>query len=400
VINEEPFFKVPFVSALKLRAAYGHTGQQPATFSALRTYQSIASGEGSGAVSPLSLGNEDLKAERAKEIEVGFDAGFLNDRIGLEVTGYQKDTEDAIVAATVAPSSGFSGTRLQNLGEIRNRGLEIQLRGTVVQRSNFSLDANINFSKNTNEILDVGAAPGTPLDQQFIGTGAIRHQVGYPVGAYWDRRILSAEFANPVTGTTRNEMCDDGKGGSTACFDAAGNIIAPRVFYNRTDPAHEGSFSLTGTLLRRIRLFTMIDFKGGNYQFDNNHRVRCQAFRICLANLSPTDAELNEYGQTRATPVRMAQYNSNNTLRDVFYHPADYAKLREISASYIIPEQYTRRAGFSSATVTLSGRNLKTWTNWTGVDPESFFSVEPYARTEQAQTPPLQQFVMSFSVNF
>ncbi|MCQ6468355.1 hypothetical protein NPN14_24310, partial [Vibrio parahaemolyticus] len=89
------------------------------------------------------------------------------------------------------------------------------------------------------------------------------------------------------------------------------------------DPAHEGSFSLTGTFLRRIRLFTMIDFKGGNYQFDNNHRVRCQAFRICLANLSPTEAELQQYGQTRATPVRMAQYNSNNTLRDVFYHPAD-----------------------------------------------------------------------------
>jgi hypothetical protein len=96
----------------------------------------------------------------------------------------------------------------------------------------------------------------------------------------------------------------------------------------------------------------------------------------------------------------MAQYNSNNTLRDLFYHDASYAKLREISASYIIPEQFARRAGFTNATLTLSGRNLKTWTNWTGVDPESFFSVEPYARTEQAQTPPLQQFVMSFSVNF
>ena len=400
VINEEPFFSVPFVSALKLRAAYGHTGQQPATFSALRTYQAIGSGEGTGAVSPLSLGNPDLKAERAKEIEVGFDAGFLNDRIGLEVTGYQKDTEDAIVAATVAPSSGFSGTRLTNLGEIRNRGIEIQLRGNVVQTDNFGLDFNFNFSHNTNEVLDVGAAPGTPLDQQFIGTGNIRHQVGYPVGSYWDRRILSAEFANPVTGTTRNEMCDNGKGGTTPCFDAAGNIIAPRVFYDRTDPAKEGSISMSATFLRRIRLFSLVDFKGGNLQFDNNHRVRCQAFRICLANLSPTDAELQQYGQKRTPATVMAQYNSNNTLRDIFHQPAGYAKLREISASYIIPEQYSRRAGFSSATLTLSGRNLKTWTNWTGVDPESFFSVEPYARTEQAQTPPLQSFVMSLSVNF
>ena len=143
-----------------------------------------------------------------------------------------------------------------------------------MQLNNFSLDAAINFSKNSNEVLDVGATPGTPLDQQFIGTSNIRHQVGYPVGAYWDRRVVSAEFANPVTGTTRNEMCADGKGGVTPCFDAAGNIIAPRVFYSRTDPSKEGSFSATATFMRRFRLFTLVDFKGGNLQFDNNHRVR------------------------------------------------------------------------------------------------------------------------------
>ncbi|HUQ83934.1 MAG TPA: SusC/RagA family TonB-linked outer membrane protein [Gemmatimonadaceae bacterium] len=400
VIGEEPFFKVPFVSSLKLRAAYGHTGQQPATFSALRTYAAVGSGEGSSAVTPSTLGNADLKAERAKEIEVGFDAAMLNERIGLEVTGYQKSTEDAIVAATVAPSSGFPGTRLTNLGEIRNRGIEIQLRANIVQTNAFSLDANVNFSKNENKVLDVGAVAGTPLDQQFIGTGNIRHQVGYPVGAYWDRRVKSAEFANPVTGTTKNEMCDDGKGGVTACFDAAGNIVAPRVFYSRTDPSKEGSFSTTATLFRRFRFFSLVDFKGGNLQFDNNHRVRCQAFRICLANLSPTDAELQKYGQTRAPATLMAQYNSNNTLRDVFMQPAGYAKLREISLSYVIPETIIRRGGFTGGTLTLSGRNLKTWSHWTGVDPESFFSVEPYARTEQAQTPPLQSFLMSFSVNF
>jgi len=399
VINEEPWFNLPTITSLKLRAAYGHTGQQPATFSALRTYAAVGSGEGSGAVTPSTLGNPDLKAERAKEIEVGFDASFLNDRFGLELTGYQKSTEDAIVAATVAPSSGFPGTRLTNLGEIRNRGIELQLRGTVVQTNSFGVDANFNYAHNTNKILDVGAAPGTPLDQQFIGTGAIRHQVGYPVGAYWDRRVVSAEFVGNTT-ATRNEQCVDGKGGTTACYDAAGNIIAPRVFYGRSDSPTEGSFSTTATFLRRFRLFGLVDFKRGHLQFDNNHRARCQAFRICLANLNPTDAELQQYGQTRAPATLMAQYNSNNLLRDAFYGDASYAKLREISASYIIPEQYARRAGFAAATFTLSGRNLKTWTNWTGVDPESFFSLQAYERTEQAQVPPLQQFVMSLSVNF
>ena len=399
VINEEGWFNLPVISSLKLRAAYGQTGQQPATFSALRTYAAVGSGEGSGAVTPSTLGNEELKAERAKEIEVGFDATFLNDRFGLELTGYQKTTEDAIVAATVAPSSGFPGTRLTNLGEIQNRGIEIQLRGNLVQTNSFGLDANFNFARNVNEVLDVGAVAGTPLDQQFIGTGNIRHQVGYPVGGYWDRRTVSAEFV-PGTINTRNEMCADGKGGTTPCFDAAGNIVAPRVYYGRSDSPTEGSFSTTATFLRRFRLYALADFKRGNLQFDNNHRARCQAFRICVANLNPTDAELQQYGQTRAPATLMAQYNSNNTLRDVFYDDASYAKLREISASYTIPEQYIKRAGFSTATFTLSARNLKTWTGWSGVDPESFFSVEPYARTEQAQVPPLRQFVMSFLFNF
>ena len=387
VVNEESWFGLNWISALKLRAAYGHTGQQPATFSALRTYSAVGSGEGVGAVTPSTLGNADLKAERAKEFEVGFDASFLQDRFGLELTGYQKSTEDAIVAADVSPSSGFPGTRLTNLGEIRNRGIELALRGTIFETDKFSLSANFNYAHNDNEVVDIGA-PDKPLDQQFIGTSNIRHQVGYPVGGYWDRRTVSAEFN--ANGTTKNVMCDDGKGGTTPCFDAAGNIIAPRVFYGRADSPTEGSFSLTGTFLRRFRLYGMVDFKDGHLQFDNNHRARCQAIRICLANLTPTD-----YPATL-----IAQYDSPNTLRDVFYQDAGYAKLRELSLSYVIPEQIAKQGGLSAATITLAGRNLKTWTNWTGVDPESFFSTEQYARTEQAQVPPLQQFLFSLQLTF
>ena len=95
-------------------------------------------------------------------------------------------------------------------------------------------------------VLDIGAAPG---GQNFIGAGNIRHQVGYPVGGYWDLKIISAEF-NP-NGTTKNPMCADGKGGATPCLTAAGTTLAPRVFFGRSDAPTEGSFSSTATVFRR-----------------------------------------------------------------------------------------------------------------------------------------------------
>jgi len=381
VMSDESWWGVRFVDALKLRAAYGETGQQPATFAALRTYSAVTGGDGSSAVTPTSIGNPDLKPERGKEVEVGFDASGLTDRVSVEFNAYRRTTEDAILAADVAPSSGFAGTRFTNIGEVRSQGIELQLRGTVLNRNNFSLDATLNLSRNMNEVVDLGGA-------EFIGTGNIRHQVGYPVGSYWDYRIVSAEFT--PEGRTTNAMCDDGKGGVTPCLNATGGVIAPRVFYGRTDPANEGSFGTTATLFQRLRLYALVDWKTGNTQFNNNIRARCQVFRLCLENLNPLDYD----------PVLIAQYDSPNLLRNFVYGDASFAKLRELSASYTLPTTWAQSLRTSAATLTVSGRNLHTWTKWGGIDPESFFVVEQFSRLEQAQVPPLQQFLASLNLTF
>jgi TonB-linked SusC/RagA family outer membrane protein len=390
VASEEPWWRVPAMGQFKLRAAYGETGQQPATFSALRTFSAITTGSGSSGVTPNSIGNPDLRPERGKELEVGFDASFLDDRFGAELNLYRRTTIDAILAATVAPSTGYAGavgpsglagTQFVNIGELRTQGVELQAHGTLVRRASFVLDAALNLSRNGSEIRDLGGP-------NFIGTGNIRQQIGYPVGSYWDYRILSAEF-NP-DGTTKNPMCDDGKGGVTPCLDASGGVIAPRIFYGRTDPPREGSFSTTATIAQRFRLYALVDWKTGHTQFNNNARARCQVFRICLENLDPLKYD----------PALIAQYDSPNLLRNFVYADASFAKLREISAAYSLPEAIARRAGATQGTLTLSGRNLHTWTKWTGVDPESFFTVEQFARLEQAQVPPLQQVLVSLNLTF
>ncbi len=381
VTSEEPWFHVPAVGQLKLRAAYGETGQQPATFSALRTFSATTTGSGISGVSPNSIGNSELRPERGKEFEVGFDASVLDDRFGVEFNAYRRTTVDAILAATVAPSSGFAGSRFTNIGELATRGVELQVRGTVLRRSGFALDAGLNLSRNGSEIKDLGGPA-------FIGTGNIRQQVGYPVGSYWDYRVVSAEF-NP-DGTTKNTMCEDGKGGVTACLSSTGAVIAPRVFYGRTDPSNEGSFSTTASFGSRVRLYGLVDWKRGQTQFNNNARARCQVFRICLENLEPLKYD----------PMLIAQYDSPNLLRNFTYADASFAKLRELSLALVLPDGVVRHVGAGTGTITLSGRNLHTWTKWAGVDPESFFTVEQFARLEQAQVPPLQQILVSLNLTF
>jgi TonB-linked SusC/RagA family outer membrane protein len=381
VVSEEPWFNMGFLNTFKLRAAYGESGQQPATFSALRTYSAITGGDGGSGVTPNSLGNPDLKPERGKEVEVGFDASGLNDRVSLEFSAYRRNTEDAILSAPVAPSTGFAGNRFTNIGLIRTQGLELQARVTALQRENLGLDMTLNLSRNDNEIRDLGGP-------EFIGSGNIRQQVGYPVGGYWDLRVVSAEFT--ADGRTTNAMCDDGKGGVTPCLNANGSAAAPRVFYGRTDPANEGSFSSTLTLFKRFRVYGLVDWKTGQTQFNNNIRARCQIFRLCPENFAPLDYD----------PVLIAQYDSPNILRNFVYGDASFAKLRELSLSYSLPSAIAGRLGASGGALTVSGRNLHTWTKWGGVDPEAFFVVEQFARLEQAQVPPLRQVLFSMNLTF
>ena len=381
VASDEPWWHLTAISQFKLRAAYGETGQQPANFSALRTFSAITTGSGGSGVTPNSIGNADLRPEVGKETEVGFDASLFDDRFGVEFNAYRRTTTDAILAATVAPSSGFAGTQFTNIGELSTRGVELQAHGTVFRRGGFALESNVNISRNGSEIKDLGGPA-------FIGTANIRQQVGYPVGSYFDYRVVSAEFN--ANGTTRNAMCDDDKGGVTACLNATGGVIAPRVFYGRSDPSSEGSFSSTASFGQRFRLYGLVDWKRGHTQLNNNARVKCQIFRLCPENLDPLKYD----------PALIAQYDSPNLLRNFVYADASFAKLRELSVAFLLPNGVTSRAGATSGTLTLSGRNLHTWTGWTGVDPESFFTVEQFARTEQAQVPPLRQMLVSLNLTF
>jgi hypothetical protein len=399
VLSEEPFFNVPQVSALKLRAAYGESGQQPQSFAALRTFQPIPGPGDVSAVSPSSLGNPDLGPERGRELELGFDAGLFNERFGLEFTYYNQRTTDAILDRDVAPSTGFGGTeavnrQFINAGEISNKGVELLARATPVRTASLAWDLSLSVATNDNEIVDLGLE-----DVSFVSGGSfVQHREGYPVGAWFEKRVVDAQFDANGRLVTGSEICDDGDGGTIACASA------PLVYLGRPMPKTESSLSSTLTLFDNLRLYALVDRKTGFQKLDGNLRVRCVLFLRCYENFFPAQA-LAE-GED---PGWIAQTQRGGAFINDLVRDASFTKLREVSASYTLPQSLAARFGASAASITVAGRNLHTWSDYTkgrnrGVEPEGSFLSGTRgtgsATWEQNVTPQLTQFVASMRVSF
>lgn len=362
------------LTTLKLRAAWGQAGRAPSAYSAPQTYTvdrvTLGSATGSAARTS-SFGNPDLKPEKGEEIEVGFEASAFNDRIGADFTYYNKTTSDMLQSISVAPSTGFISSRLTNLGEVTNKGIELSLFGTPIDALNLRWETRLNVSTNSNELVSFGI-PGKILETpggQAYGT-VQQHRVGYPLGGFW------------VTPPQRNAD------GSAALTPAGAAIYSPgdtaRRFIGPSTPTREIGFSNTITLFKNFRLYGLLDMKGGNYVFNLQERNRCQGSDNCLRTNNPRA----RFPQTASDSIlfkELAVYR-NAAVSPEWIQKGDFVKLREISLTYDVPRNLIARIGAQSMSVILSGRNLALWSDYEGVDPEvnsyggrNFVRIDAYA---------------------
>jgi hypothetical protein len=163
------------------------------------------------------------------------------------------------------------------------------------------------------------------------------------------------------------------------CYNASGAVIAPKVYLGRSVPPVQGSWTNT-IRYGNFRLYGMVDYTTGFKRLDNNLRIRCQIFYTCLEYLQPDKTD----------PRVLVQMQSNGTLRDFVINDSKYAKLREISLSYDVPENLASRVRAKGLSATISGRNLHTWTPYTGLDPESQFVSGTPIFTDQADQPEIE----------
>ena len=362
VISEEDYFpKIAAISSLRLRGAYGSAGQNPGYLAAEQTFNPVAVTTAAGDVAGFTVngvGNPALRPEKSTEREFGFDLGLLNDRVNAEYTYYNKTTKDALVNVPIAPSVGTSANRFQNLGEVNNAGHEALVRANVIDRENVKFDFTVNGSWNSNKLIDLGVdALGKDILPIVIGdNGTQIHREGLPLGSYFNRPISYTDLNNDgIIG------CPSGRGSATCEVtvpDSAGYLGTPF-------PTNEIAFSPSLSIGKSVRLTATLDHRGGQKLFNLTHYFRAVSIGNAEEVHMPTVA--NQADQAADVAARFA---APFTSYAGFIENASFTKLREVAVTFTLPQQIAARANAASVNLTLAGRNLHTWTSYTGLDPE------------------------------
>ena len=341
VISEEPFWKVPFLDDLRLRAAYGAAGTQPATFAAARLYDPSTGYQNASGLIPATFGNPQLKPERSAELESGFETTLFGGRADLSYTHFTRRISDAIVNAPIPPSLGFPGNQVINIGRVKAWGDELTANVRVLQGRRFGWEIGTQLASNGNRILDMG-------DLEFLtvgGGGQAQNRVGFSIGDMFLYKVRSATIDPSVSTGYANAICDGGTGRSG--LEMGGPDVpcaqAPRVLWGHTQPTWQVGVNTQVTLFERLRLYARADGNGGHLQ--SNTEIRALHNQgSTLGVIRRDDPFLQVYRSIEADAVGT--------------YDAGFFRLRELSASYDLAPGLARRVGASSASVSLAARNV------------------------------------------
>ena len=398
VIGEEPFFPKPnFLNSLRLRAAYGESGQRPDFRQADKYFSPVSVNVQGVEVSGITIGgagNANLRPERTKETEFGFDAGLFGDLVNLEFTRYAKQTRDALIGRRLAPSIGATTTQLINLGRVDNKGYEYLINIKPLNASPVKFDVTFNGSVNDNKVVDLGAGI-TPI---IFGLGGDtqRHQNGYPLGAYFGRKIVSFADKNgdgiisrvncPTYGGVRNPQISGGPECEIVLTDTAvygGNPLG------RTELAITPNL----TLFNWLNIRALFDHRGGLTLNNSTEFFRCSTSGTICRAIEDKSSSLLE--QAKAISTRMG-------TRAGYFEKADFWKLRELAFTFTVPSAFANSLRAKGASVTIAGRNLKTWTDYTGIDPE--LNAQPgfgnFNTADFLTQPPVKYWVARLNLTF
>ncbi len=397
-------------STVRFRSAIGKSGLQPGAFDKFTTYESQSSEDGPG-IRPSNLGNDDLRPEVSTEFEVGMELGLFNDRASLDMTYWNRTVTDAMVDRQFPVSGGFTNNQLDNIGELTAHGVEVNVRGTVIQREGFSLNMFANTAYLHEEITDMGGAPSLKTGGSYPRYRNYLTQ-GYAPGAFFGAKIpdnlqypinidgscteptrdaLLAYFSEPrdpsgfkplVYGTdASNNTLGDIVPGALASNNCGDGLSPIETYLGKPTPDFAGSFGFNMNFGGSWELSSLFEYKAGNYFVQDLSGMFRRANSVIGRN-TPRAAELNSILQNPASTAEqrldaavawereIEGLSPMSGLNGVF--DASWIRWRELSLSYRMPTDMIERLGLSTATINLGVRNLQLFMlgDYTGVDPE------------------------------
>lgn len=378
VLSEEEFFPdFSFLSAFRVRTAWGRSGLRPGFRQAVTLFSPTTvavDGSDQPGVALSVTGNDLLKQETTTEIEFGFDAGLFGDRLSLDFTYYDKESADALISRNLPGSLGLTTSVLQNLGSIRNWGTELSMRLDVIQNDLVGLNVGFNNTTVNNEVVELGDG----VEDIIFNRGLQRHKEGYSAGSFFQRKVIYAD-ANGDGKLGRNEVS-----------------LGEEEFIGVAIPKWQRSIFADLRLLDFINVSTLFEGRGGHFTGNDSEAFRCgwSSSRGCRAVADP-----------RSSLDMQAAYIADRFLGSayLFVESADFWRWRELSVAISVPESLSDRySQLRGLRLTLAGRNLATFTDYTGLDPET---VEGggnanFSQSEFNTQPPVRYFMIRFDYSF
>lgn len=350
LLSEEPFWpRIPGVTSLRLRAAYGQSGVQPGPVAALQAetlFPAVVGGTATTGARLGAIGNRDLRPERQREVEGGLDLELLDGRFAVQATYYDKRSTDALVSVAL-PASFGGGTQWQNVGAVRNRGYEGLINARLLAMPRLSWSVTLNGSVNDNTVLAIAPTIDAIYNSGTTAPSLVR---GYPSYSYFDYPIESVADANGDGIIEPDEITV----GDTREF--AGSAY-PRTQFSGT--------TTLGLFGERVKLGATVEHRGGYAILNIAESLRC-ALSAC-AGTALTSAPL----AAQAAAVARGTAALHGTYWG-FYEDGSFTRLRELSITYALPSAVAGWLRMRDASVTLSGRNLALWSAYSGTDPEVY----------------------------
>jgi TonB-linked SusC/RagA family outer membrane protein len=425
-ITEESFLKNSgWLSFLKLRASYGQAGNNRISDNAWQKTFSVSTanlymGADQTSKTPVllassTLSNEKLKWETTITQNIGLDFNLFKNRISGAVDAYLNRTKDLLIMSIIPASSGYAN-QWQNIGETSNRGIELQLDGTIIKRNDFTLSASFNIGINKSRIEKLGEVKSWVQSSGVLTTSALGQTLaledyiveeGGQVGQMYGWQIdgdgmysFDDFYYNSETGVyTLKEGVPDDKSLITPYWFGPGTLklkdlnddgvvdAKDKVVVGNANPKHTGGFNLTAQY-KGFDCSAYFNWVYGNDIFNMNKGLfSCRYAGYSYKNLLNVMNSDNRFttisketGKIVTDPEELAAMNENATiwspqyadprLTDWVVEDGSFLRLNTLTLGYTLPKSLTGKIGIQRLRVYVTGYNLWTWTNYSGYDPE------------------------------
>lgn len=371
------------LSDLKLRASYGVNGNLPSSYYGYQsTYTTGAFYSGKPSPWESTLGNEELTWEKNYALNLGLDIGLFS-RVNVSLDWYTRTTKDLLMSKQLNSISGFSSL-LTNVGQMRNTGVELEVRSNNIKTKDFSWTTAFNLSHNKNKILKLADLPW------FVDGRYVRKE-GYPFNTIYLREYAGVD---PETGSalyydnqqdengnyTKNKVTDPGQASPIPLKD-----ITPTI---------SGGFMNTFNY-KFIDLSFNLSYSFGGYSYDNASYILQDDGYSVISNKSTeqrrrwqkpgdiTDVPRFVYGNKKG-----GNYNSSRAI-----HSTDHIRLKSLILGLNAPKAWLQKLGIGNARIYFSSTNLLTWAAYDQYDPEMSGVVGFY-------TPPLKTYAFGLELKF